>query len=74
MGVYYNRQCRNRLEHRKEPKPPPEVDAGVGGATFASLFFKSQYKTILGFCSVFGSEDKGVREAQDMGHKKKSFK
>lgn len=40
MGVCYNRQCRNCLEHRKQPKPPPEVDAGVGGAAFASLFFR----------------------------------
>lgn len=72
MGVYYNRQCRNCLEHRKEPKPPPEVDAGVGGATFASLFFRVSIRQF--WVSVFGSEDKGVREARDMGHKMKSFK
>lgn len=47
--VHYNRQCRNWLVHKKEPNPLPEVDAGVGGATFASLF-SVEYKTILDFC------------------------
>jgi len=67
MGVHYNRQCRNCLEHRKEPKPPPQADAGVGGASFGSLFSELSIRQF--WVSVFDSEDKGVREAQDMGIK-----
>lgn len=71
MEVCYNRQCRNCLEHGEEPKLAPEVDAGVGGATFASLFSELNIRQ---FCvSLFGSKGKGVREAQDTGHKMKSF-
>lgn len=67
MEIYYNRQCRNCLEHRKEPNPPPEVDAGVGGATLASLFTELSRRQF--WVSVFGSEDRGDREAQDTGYK-----
>lgn len=71
MRIYCSRRSRNCLEDRKESRPPPEVDVGVGRATFALLF---SVLSIRQFCvSVFGSEDKGIREAQDTGHKIKSL-